>query len=215
LIQFKGRILKKLAVIGLAVAGLVVSLLLGATSVSWAADRLPITVVPTKACGTVTLTFTNPNTDVSKTHGFRWNAVAGKVSTADGARTGLVTVPPGKTVKETIRFAEDEFSGEAAVTVALAFGPDSDIQPRIADIYPVDTDCAPPVTTTPVPTTTPVAPTTPPVPSDEPDPSTTPAPPTSDDLAPAENDDDGLNPGPIVDSVVTPVGGVETGGGPA
>ena len=35
----------------------------------------------------------------------------------------------------------------------------------------------------------------------------------NDDPAPVDNDN-GLNPGPIVGSVVTPVGGVETGGGP-
>jgi hypothetical protein len=38
-----------------------------------------------------------------------------------------------------------------------------------------------------------------------------PPPPAADN----DSDDDGLNPGPIVPSVVTPVGGVETGGGPA
>lgn len=110
--------------------------------------RQPVTIDVGKACGVVTLTFVNPQTDVSKTHGFRWNAVAGEESTGDGARTGLVTVGPGKTVKETIRFAEDEFGGVAAVTVAPAFGPDSDIQPRL-DVYPVDTDCGVPTTTPP------------------------------------------------------------------
>jgi hypothetical protein len=107
------------------------------------AARQPVVITAAKACGVVTLTFVNPETDVAKVHGFRWNAVRGDVATADAARTGLVTVAPRATVKETIRFDEDEFGGEAAVTVAVAFGPDSDIQPRL-DVYPVDTDCTAP-----------------------------------------------------------------------
>jgi hypothetical protein len=138
------------AVVALSLAGLG---LLASTPVANAAlpDREPVQITADKACGAVTLTFVNPNTAASATSGFRWNAVAGKVATADGARTGLVTVSPTKTVKETIRFDEDEFGGEAAVTVGYAFGPNSDIQPIFKDVYPVDTDCAVPGTTTPPP----------------------------------------------------------------
>lgn len=135
-----------------------VALLLAGAGVALAQEvPKPVTITAAKACGVVTLTFVNPNEGVARTMGFRWNAVAGKVSTADGIRTGVVTVPPLKTVKETIRFEEDEFGGEAAVTVAAAFGPDA--QPQFPDVYPVDTDCAAPTTppTTP-PTTTPVPP---------------------------------------------------------
>lgn len=153
-------------------------LLLASTATASAQEvRQPVTIAVAKACGVVTLTFVNPNTDVSKTHVFRWNAVDGNTVTSVGARTGIVTVAPTKTVKETISFTEDEFGGVAAVTVAAIAGPDTDIQPRL-DIYPVDTDCKPPVvvppTTTPAPPTTTLPPTTTPKPT-----TTTPAPPTT------------------------------------
>jgi hypothetical protein len=139
--------------------------------------RKPVTIDVAKACGVVTLTFTNPNTDVSKIQGFTWNAVNGNVATAVGKRTGDVTVGPTKTVKETITFPEDEFGGVGAVTVVPTFGPDNDIQPRL-DIYPVDTDCKPPAppTKTPDPTTPVPPPTTqkPPVTTQNPPPVTTP-----------------------------------------
>jgi hypothetical protein len=133
-----------------------------------AQERKPVTITAQKACGVVTLTFFNPNPEAASVHGFRWNAVAGKVATGDGARTGLVTVRPTKTVKETITFKEDEFDGEAAVTVGYAFGPNSDIQPIFPDVYPVDTDCGavvvPPATTTTVPPPPPATTTTVPPP---------------------------------------------------
>lgn len=130
------------------------------TGFALAQERQPITIDVAKACGVVTLTFVNPNADVSKTHIFRWNAVAGNVVTDEGSRTGTVTVAPSATVKETIRFTEDEFEGTAALTVAVSAGPDSDIQPRL-DIYPVDTDCG----ATPPPTST-TTPPPPPAPTD-------------------------------------------------
>jgi hypothetical protein len=122
----------------------------GSVGIAHAQERQPVKIDVAKACGAVTLTFVNPNTDVNKTAVFTWNAVAGNEVTSVGKRTGDVTVPPAKTVKETIRFTEDEFNGTGAVTVNPVAGPDSDIQPRL-DIYPVDTDCAPPVVTPPAP----------------------------------------------------------------
>lgn len=193
--------MKRTVTIGAAVAAL---LLAGAGVASAQDARQPVKIDVGKACGVVTLTFTNPEVDVSKIHGFRWNAVAGNIATGDGARTGLVTVRPGATVKETIRFDEDEFDGTAAVTVAVAFGPDSDIQPRL-DIYPVDTDCAPTVEPTEEPD-----PTTDPEPTDEPEPTDQPAPPAANDQ------DDAPAPAPgFLQVPVVPVGGVQTGGGPA
>jgi hypothetical protein len=239
--------MRKIAVLGAALAASVMT-----APVALAQDaRQPVDITFGKACGAVTLTFVNPETDVSKTHGFRWNAVAGDKATGDGARTGLVTVGPGETVKETIRFEEDEFGGTASVTVAVAFGPDSDIQKRL-DIYPVDTDCSedsvePTPTEDPEPTETPE-----PIPTEEPEPLD-----PSDldcgdfplaegrtaqqvldadqndphaldedgDLVACEADDPAANPtadttpAPSDDSssgdVVTPQGGVNTGGGPA
>lgn len=170
--------MRKLVVPAAVLAGLVMTVSPSVASAQAAPQPVKLDVA--KACGVVTLTFTNPE---DTTHGFRWNAVAGKKSTDKGARTGLVTVKGDKTVKETIKFAEDEFKGEAAVTVAVAFGPDSGIQPR-ADIYPVDTNCekGPKPTETPDPTPTP-PPT--PDPTETPDPTTTPAPTTE---APPFND---------------------------
>lgn len=221
------------AALGLAVALLPV---LG-VGVATAADvRQPVEIDVAKACGVVTLTFTNP---ADTKHVFRWNAVAGNKVTDEGLRTGTVTVRPKKTVKETIRFDEDEFKGTAAVTVAVVAGPDSDIQKPL-DIYPVDTNCEkgtqptdePDPTPTPTPTPTP-APTT------EPAPTTTSEFPVDldcSDLSDAEaqkvldadtsdphnldSDEDGLACDEIVDTasndtVVTPSGGVNTGAGPA
>jgi hypothetical protein len=163
-----------------------------------AQERQPVVITEGRACGTVTLTFANP---VATTHGFRWNAVPGDGS-SDGVRTGLVVVGPGATVKETVRYDEDEFDGVAALTVAVAFGPDSDIQPRL-DLYPVDTDCSDEPTPTPTPTPTPEPtpePTTPPA-------TTTPPPAT---VVPDVDVDVDVN-----NDVVVPRGGVATGGGPA
>lgn len=234
-------------------AGAVLALSVMTAPAAIAQERKPVEVTAEKACGVVTLTFKNP---ADTTHGFRWNAVAGKKSTDKGARTGLVTVKGGKTVKETIKFDEDEFRGEAAVTVAVAFGPDADIQPRV-EVYPVDTNCekGSKPTETPTPTPTPT-----PEPTEDPDPTTTPAPTTEappfndldcrdfpladgrtaqdilnqtptddpngldadeDRIACEPGQDTAADGGDIADNdepvgdVVTPSGGVATGGGPA
>jgi hypothetical protein len=113
----------------------------------------------------VTLTFDN-SANVTA-HTFRFNAVNGDVNTSVGLRTGTVDVPAGKVVKETVKYTEDEFDGVGALTVQAIAGPNTALQTPL-DIYPVDTDCLPPIvvptTTVPVPaptTTASVAPTAP------------------------------------------------------
>lgn len=133
--------------------------LIATPAVALAEAPQPTTIDVAKACGTVTLTFTGPDDGLSGTHGFRWNAVNGNVATDAGVRTGTVVVDDDEVEKLNIEFPEDEFGGTAAVTVAVFFGPNSHLQPRL-DIYPVDTDCKDPAETT-TPTTTPAATTTP------------------------------------------------------
>ncbi len=146
------------------------ALLLAPAGVAWAQTPQPTVIDVAKACGVVTLTFTGPDDGISGAHGFRWNAVNGSIATDEGARTGTVVINDDEVEKLNITFPEDEFGGIAAVTVAVYFGPNSHLQQPL-DIYPVDTDCLPPVTSIP-PTTPPV--TTPPA--------TPPAPPTLDEF---------------------------------
>lgn len=157
-------------------AGAVMALL--PLGVAHAQAPQPTVIDVAKACGVVTLTFTGPADGLSGTHGFRWNAVNGSVATDEGARTGTVVVADSDVKTVDIVFPEDEFGGTAAVTVAVFFGPNSHLQAPL-DIYPVDTDCLPPVTTTTTPTSTP-APTT----------TTTPAETTTPTLPPASEDVD-------------------------
>ena len=197
-----------------------------------AQDRKPVEITAEKACGVVTLTFKNP---AATTHVFRWNAVAGKKVTDKGSRTGTVTVRANKTVKETIKFAEDEFKGEAAVTVAVIAGPDSDIQKSL-DVYPVGTNCekGSKPTETPDPTPTPT-----PKPEQDIDCDEVSGPEAQrildadrSDPNNLDNDHDGIacdvdevpvpgdpapaDPGVVVNNnVAVPSGGVATGGGPA
>lgn len=156
--------------------------------------RQPVTIDVAKACGVVTLTFKNPNLDVTKTHAFRWNAVNGGVATAEGLRTGVVTIPPNKTVKENITFPEDEFDGVGAVTVAVVLGPDSDIQPKL-DIFPVDTDCALPGTTPDTEEPDPETTTNPPPATTDPPP----PPATTTDPPPPVTTDTPIPPLPVAD----------------
>lgn len=153
-------------------AGAVLALL--PLGVAQAQPPAPTAIDVVNECGKVTLTFTGPGDAVSGTHGFRWNAVNGSVSTGEGLRTGTVEVAADGVETVDIAFPEDEFGGIAAVTVTVIYGPNTHLQPRL-DIYPVDTDCAPPATETPAPTTTP---TTTPAPTTSvtatPDPSVTP-----------------------------------------
>lgn len=142
----------------------------------------PTVIDVAKACGVVTLTFTGPNDGLSGTHGFRWNAVNGSVATDEGVRTGTVVVNDDEVEELNITFPEDEFGGIAAVTVAVFFGPNSHLQQPL-DIYPVDTDCLPPVTTT-TPTTPPV--TTTPVETTTPAPTLPPADINCDDVTDAQ-----------------------------
>lgn len=157
------------------------ALILAPAGAAWAETPQPTVIDVAKACGVVTLTLTGPDDGISGTHGFRWNAVNGNVATDEGSRTGTVVVNDDEVEKLNIAFAEDEFGGTAAVTVAVYFGPNSHLQQPL-DIYPVDTDCLPPVTTT-EPTTPPT--TTAPVetPTPTPTPTSTPTlPPADDDI---------------------------------
>lgn len=138
-------------------AGAVMALL--PLGVAHAQAPQPTVIDVAKACGVVTLTFTGPDDGLSGTHGFRWNAVNGSVATDEGVRTGTVVVNDDEVEKLNITFGEDEFGGIAAVTVAVFFGPNSHLQQPL-DIYPVDTDCLDPATTT-SPTPTPDATPTP------------------------------------------------------
>ena len=84
-------------------AGAVLALL--PLGVAQAQTPLPTTIDVVNECGLVTLTFTGPDDAVSGTHGFRWNAVNGSVSTGEGLRTGTVEVAarhaltPGKSIR--------------------------------------------------------------------------------------------------------------------
>jgi hypothetical protein len=167
-------------------------------AVAYAQAPQPTTIdVDKSVCGTVTLTLTGPDDGISGVHGFRWNAVNGSVATDEGARTGTVVVGDADVKTVDIVFAEDEFGGTAAVTVAVFFGPNSFLQTPL-DIYPVDTDCADPTTTTPTATPDPTSTVTPTPTSTA---TTTPEP----TLTPGDGDD--------FDQVgQVPVGGVATGG---
>lgn len=183
--------MKRTVLAGLVLAALTVSPL----AVAYAQTPAPTTIDVANVCGKVTLTLTGPDDGLSGTHGFRWNAVNGSVATDEGVRTGTVVVADGDVKTVDIVFPEDEFGGTAAVTVAVFFGPNSHLQEPL-DIYPVDTDCLPPVTTT-TPTTTPAETTTPAA-------TTTPAP-----TLPPAADEDADDTGQVGR---LPSGGVATGG---
>ncbi len=172
------------------------ALLLAPAGVAWAQTPQPTVIDVAKACGVVTLTFTGPDDGISGVHGFRWNAVNGSVATDEGSRTGTVVVNDDEVEKLNITFPEDEFGGTAAVTVSVFFGPNSHLQQPL-DIYPVDTDCLPPVTSVP-PTAAPPATTTP---------APTATPPTR--LAPDSDDDGDFD---QIGAGAVPSGGVATGG---
>ncbi len=173
------------AVLALAPAGL-----------AWAQTPQPTVITVAKVCGVVTLTFTGPDDGISGVHGFRWNAVNGSIATDEGARTGTVVVNDDEVETLDIVFPEDEFGGTAAVTVSVFFGPNSHLQQPL-DIYPVDTDCLPPVTSVP-PTTAPPATTSP-----------APTPTPGATLAPDSDDNGDFD---QVGAGSVPRGGVATGG---
>lgn len=153
-------------------AGLVLAASVAFAPMAFAAEADPQVVgVQTQvACGTVTVTLTN--NDVGA-YGFTWHTVPWNGGDA-GIKSGSITVAAGATVTNTIRLEEDSYDGKGAFTMGVVFGPNTFKQPFL-DLGLVNTDCAPPVTTTtPAPTTTPAAPTTDPA-----TPTTDPADPTS------------------------------------
>lgn len=180
-----------------ALAALCGAALIATPAFAYAQTPQATTIDVLNVCGKVTLTLTGPDDGFSGVHGFRWNAVNGSVATDEGARTGTVVVADGDVKTVDIVFPEDEFGGTAAVTVAVFFGPNAHLQLPL-DIYPVDTDCAPPVETT-APTSTPVETTTPAT--------TTPAETTSPEGTLAPDGDAEFS-----DVGVAPRGGVGTGG---
>ncbi len=180
----------KRAVLATALCG--AALIATPTAFAYAQTPQPTVIDVVNVCGKVTLTLTGPDDGISGIHGFRWNAVNGSVATDVGARTGTVVVGDADVKTVDIVFPEDEFGGTAAVTVAVFFGPNSHLQVPL-DIYPVDTDCLPPVETT-APTSTPAA-------------TTTPAETTSPEVTLAPDEDEDFS-----DVGVVPSGGVGTGG---
>lgn len=117
-----------------------------------------------KACGTITVTLDNRD---SGEYGFIWTTVPGNGGSA-GIRSGLIVVASNNVVQQTIRFDEDSYDGVGAFTLGVVYGPNTHKQ-QFIDVYPVDTDCQPPTsstptataTATPTPTATPTASATP------------------------------------------------------
>ena len=235
--------MKKLVVPALLVAGLSASLLVGATSVSWAQDAETGGVSPAdaNAACAATAAVVTPAQGLIDAYRGAYNT---RDNTDDGPLGAALNSPPWQNriyLEETHR----DYTGEIfTCDGGAAVFP----EPAVEEPEPTETPdptTTPPVTTPPV-TTPPV--TTPPVtepPADNEAPGDVdcndfasqadaqavldadPSDPNvldvdgdglacetgvNDDPAPVDN---GLNPGALVPSVVTPVGGVETGGGPA
>jgi hypothetical protein len=237
--------MKKLVVPALLVAGLTVSALVGATSVAWAqpdpnthgvpaaqANAACAGIVgkerPAEASFNVAVaaynTVSNGDDAAFSAIPVEWQKLIQVVEdhadylAAAGLQRGSITCDGPTAVFPDLRLANDVRDAicdnarpDLIASPALRTRVDAALAALGRGYQRAHSDCAPAPTTTPQPTTTP--PTTTPEPTDEPDPTT--APPAADN----DNDDDGLNPGPIVPagsgSVFTPVGGVETGGGPA